>query len=98
MEKKEILKNLDVGDIAAEHVVEYYTTSGGQLCVWDDGSHSMLYGSYPSSRCIFSLRNCDAGYQMSKKEVMENEQYLIDCLTYSIDVALDYEYENYQNC
>jgi len=75
-----VLEEIDLNEIADQNVMDYFCTSGGQLCIWDDGTASMLYGSQPSERCLVSLRSADCGYELKKCNVRENKGYYTETL------------------
>jgi hypothetical protein len=89
--KRQVLASLDTRGIAVKYVYEYYGTAGGMLCVWDDGTASMLYHSFPSDRCVFSIRNADSGYEIPSEDIDSDIEYYIDCLEAELDRMKDNE-------
>jgi hypothetical protein len=91
MMKENILSSIDTREIAVQFVYEYYGTAGGMLCVWDDGTASMLYHSFPSDRCILSIRNADSGYEIAREDIDSEIDYYLDCLEAELDRLVENE-------
>ena len=89
----QVLEEIDLNEIADQNVMDYFCTSGGQLCIWDDGTASMLYGSHPSERCLVSLGSADCGHEMKKRHLRDNKGYYTEMLRDEIERLIGMELE-----